>query len=654
MSTQRSTQRSTLVAAAVTLALSGQAAPVLAAQSTSGTEIEEVVVTGIRSSLRQSIETKREAVGVVDAITSEDVGKFPDKNLAEALQRVPGIVVNREFGEGERVNLRGTASNLTRTLLNGHALATADWFILDQLNTTRSFNYLMLPSDVIGKVAVYKSPQADFEEGGIGGTIDVATRSPLQLEPSTMYLSAQGAYTEMSKDFDPQVSGLYSWRDADSTFGFLIAGIYQERNLRRDGVEVLGYDQRNVGGQNLFVPSLIGSALFEQDRKRTGGNIGIQFAPSDQVDVNVTGLWSRFEADNTNQNYLAWVSRALDGEGQPDPPVPAGTEPCPRTGTLTNTTVAGGTVVAGRVASSQGRNPANNVLRGPGTCGFGVVYDAIDRFATATTRNIDADVNVRPMEGLQLHFKVGYTDAEGNTDAQPFVEFGAPAVLDYDLRGKSPQVHFVPNGAGVAVDPTNPASTQFIFSSLHQILNDDSEKYVYVDALKDLEMGAMKSIKVGVKHTDHDRRLLFNATTYGGFHVPINATPSTRFAGGQTPGDFLDDISAPGTLSRYWDVDFNAVENILFPNLSGGGASSTRRRASRSARRRGPVTRWRTSRAIAGAVTSACATCAPSRSRAARRTARTARRRTRSAASTRSMSSATTATCCRARTLRTT
>ena len=145
MSTQRSTQRSTLVAAAVALALSGQTATVLAAQTTTSNnqQIEEVVVTGIRGSLRESLETKRESVSVVDALTAEDVGKFPDKNLAEALQRVPGIVISRDFGEGERVNLRGLSSTLTRTLLNGHSLATADWFILDQLNTTRSFNYLM-------------------------------------------------------------------------------------------------------------------------------------------------------------------------------------------------------------------------------------------------------------------------------------------------------------------------------------------------------------------------------------------------------------------------------------------------------------------------------------------------------------------------------
>jgi iron complex outermembrane receptor protein len=113
MSTQRSTQRSTAIAAAVTLALSGQTAAVLAAQSTSAgsnQQIEEVVVTGIRGSLRESLETKRESVGVVDAISAEDVGKFPDKNLAEALQRVPGIVISRDFGEGERVNLRGSSS----------------------------------------------------------------------------------------------------------------------------------------------------------------------------------------------------------------------------------------------------------------------------------------------------------------------------------------------------------------------------------------------------------------------------------------------------------------------------------------------------------------------------------------------------------------
>ena len=111
------------------LALVQQAPPAYAepASTTAKSEqIEEVVVTGIRGSLRQSIDVKRESTGVVDALSAEDVGKFPDKNLAEALQRVPGVVINREFGEGERVSVRGTSPNLTKTLLNGHAVATAD------------------------------------------------------------------------------------------------------------------------------------------------------------------------------------------------------------------------------------------------------------------------------------------------------------------------------------------------------------------------------------------------------------------------------------------------------------------------------------------------------------------------------------------------
>ncbi len=237
-----SMSRSTLVGAAVALALFGrhadaQQAPAQGTSSNDG--IEEVVVTGVRASLRESIETKKNATAFVDAITAEDVGKFPDKNLAEALQRVPGVVINREFGEGERVNLRGTAANLTRTLFNGHALATADWFILDQQAATRSFNYLMLPSDLIGKVEVYKSPQADLEEGGIGGLIDVKSRNPLDMKTNSVFASVQGAYTELADKFDPQASALYSWKSTDETLGVLVAGIYQKRHLRRDGVEVL-------------------------------------------------------------------------------------------------------------------------------------------------------------------------------------------------------------------------------------------------------------------------------------------------------------------------------------------------------------------------------------------------------------------------------
>jgi len=517
------------------------------AQAT-GAQVEEVVVTGIRYSLQQSIDTKREANGVVDVLTAEDVGKFPDKNLAEALQRLPGVTVNREFGEGERINIRGTDFRLTKTLLNGHSLSTADWFILDQLNTTRSFNYLLLPADIIGQTIVYKTTQADLEEGGVGGTVDVKTRNPLDLESMTMYARLEAAYTDLAGETDPNAGALFSWKNSSDTLGFLIAGVYQDRNIRRDGVETFGY--MDVGGVQM--PTLIGSALFQQERKRTGGNFAFQFKPSDSLAFNLTGLYSKFDADNINENFIAWGQRAINNGG-----------------TLTNATVVDGVAVAGRVSS------LNN-----GTQDFGVVYDAIDRFAHSESRNIDLLTDFTPGEDWKLSLRVGYTDAEGNTDSQPFVEFGAPAVFDYDLRGRAPSVTYVANGNGVAVDPTNPDSLQFIFGSLHQILNTDDETYGYIDAERALDMGVFKGVKFGAKYTDHNRELTFNATTYGGFFnpflnpanpiasacQPVPCAPS-NFAGGLTPGDFLENVSGPATLNQYWQVNRSAVESILFQQL---------------------------------------------------------------------------------------
>ncbi len=539
--------RSTLIGTAVAMALFGgneavQAQTASNAATPPADQLQEVVVTGIRASLRESLETKRLATGVLDALTAEDVGKFPDKNLAEALQRVPGVVINREFGEGERINLRGTAPTLTRTLLNGHSLATADWFILDQLNTTRSFNYLMLPADLIGKVKVLKSAQADVEEGGIGGTVDVETRKPLDLQSFTAYASVQGAYTETSARTDPQATGLISWKDKEGRFGFLVAAIYQERHLRRDGFEVLGYGPASSTDPTL-VPALIGSALFQQDRIRKGGNFAVQIRPTDELELSLTGLLSDFGANNLNLNFLADPSRALANGG-----------------TITNTVSDGNTYLAGRVSS------LNN-----GTSDFGIFYDAIQRIARATSRNIDLDTLYRPAEDWTGHLKVGYTDATGNTNAQPFVEFGAPGVFSYDLRGRAPQVQFLPNGNGVTVDPTNPASLVFDFASLHQILNDDRETYAYADAEKKFDLGVFKTLKFGLKQTDHQRDLTFNATTYGGCFKPINTLSPTMFAGRFTPGNYGKNTSSPGSLTRSWTPNESTVDSILFNELPVSG-----------------------------------------------------------------------------------
>ncbi|SEN72047.1 iron complex outermembrane recepter protein [Sphingomonas gellani] len=495
----------------------------------------DIVVTGIRASIRKSIDAKRQSTVIADVLSAEDIGKFPDKNVAEALQRVPGVVINRTFGEGERVSVRGTNVNLTKTLLNGHNVATADWFIEDQLAATRSFNYLTLPAEIVGQLDVYKSPQADVEEGGIGATINVHTRNPLDLARWTVSGSAQAVYSEKSDKFDPQASALVSWKNDAETFGILVGGVYQKRRLRRDGAEVLGYVDGVVNGQAVQVPNLIGSALFKQDRERFGGNIGVQFRPSESLEVNLTGLYSRFNADNFNQNFMAWTSNAL-GNG----------------GTLTNAAVnANGTVTSGTVTSVPG--------------GRAVVFDAIAREAYAQVWSGDADVLWSPAEGTKLHLKGGYTKAVGNTSSQPFYEGGAPGSFTFDITGRVPQVRY-----GGGIDPTNPASLAFDFASLNRITNSDNETYAYVDLDQDLHFGAISGLRVGGKFTDHNRRTGFFGTTYGNFFVPLSssgcggrACTSADFAGGLTPDDYLDGSALPGTLTSYFQIDQGKLKDIL-------------------------------------------------------------------------------------------
>jgi iron complex outermembrane receptor protein len=526
---------------------------VQSAPSDTGSD-DDVIVTGIRGSLRQSVEAKRNSSVIADIISAEDIGKFPDKNVAEALQRVPGVVINRTFGEGERVSLRGTAPNLTKTLVNGHAIATADWFIEEQLAATRSFNFLTLPAEIVGQLDVYKSGQADVEEGGIGGTINVHTRNPLDLNAFTISASVQGVYTEKRDSFDPQASGLVSWKNDAGTFGILVGGVYQKRDIRRDGIEVLGYQSVTVAGQAAQIPSLIGSALFQQERERYGGNIALQFRPSDDLEINLTGLYSRFGANNFNQNYLAWGSRALGGVSRTvngvDTTVP---------GTLSNAVVRNGTVVSGTVSS-----PTNANGVGFDPAGRAAVYDAIDRTAFAKTLSGDADLIWHPSDASTLHLKIGYTKANGNTESQPFYEGAAPGAFTFDISGKVPQVSFT------GIDPTKPTDLILDFASLHKITNKDEEKYAYVDYEHEVDWGPLHAIKFGGKFTDHDRVTRFLATTYGAFYLNLVGTgcggrpcTSTDFAGGGTPGDFLDGVALPGTLTNFFQVDRTKLQNIL-------------------------------------------------------------------------------------------
>src|SRR5215471_13651213 len=199
--------RSTLIGTAVAMALFGRENTAQAQQASGDQatkpELQEVVVTGIRASLQESLTLKKDSTNVVDVVTAEDIGKMPDKNVADSLSHVPGVTVSSAganeggFDENDRVSLRGTGPSLTQTLIDGHNVASGDWFVLNQTGTVgRSISYTLLPSELVSRVVVEKSSQADLVEGGVAGSVNIITRKPLDdfRDPFTVQASAGAVY----------------------------------------------------------------------------------------------------------------------------------------------------------------------------------------------------------------------------------------------------------------------------------------------------------------------------------------------------------------------------------------------------------------------------------------------------------------------------
>jgi iron complex outermembrane receptor protein len=231
--------RKSVLSAAIVTCLSFSAhAQEAGQQGAQATDLDTIVVTGIRASLRQALDTKRDADAIVDVVTAEDVGKFPATNVAEAITIIPGVTIDKAFGQGEKVSILGTDPALNRTVLNGQTVASADWFITDQPG--RTFNYSLLAPQIVSKVEVYKSPEAWLDEGSIGGTVNISTRKPLDLEGTTISGAVSYLYNDRIKSGDPSISAMLGWKNQASNFGLIVSAQRSEESIRRDGIESYG------------------------------------------------------------------------------------------------------------------------------------------------------------------------------------------------------------------------------------------------------------------------------------------------------------------------------------------------------------------------------------------------------------------------------
>mgnify|MGYP000577918291 CR=1 FL=1 len=201
--------------------------------------VEEIVVTGIRASLRSAMDIKRNSLQVVDSISAEDIGDFPDKNLSEALQRVTGVQISRQDGEGRGVSIRGADPSLNRVEINGSSALS-----LTVGGSDRAVDFRDIPVEFVSRLDVVKSPTADMAEGGIGGTVRVITRRPFDSKVPYVAGSVQGVYSNLAKEYDPKFALIGSRTFFDDTFGVLLSGTWEKRHLDSHNARTTGWIRR--------------------------------------------------------------------------------------------------------------------------------------------------------------------------------------------------------------------------------------------------------------------------------------------------------------------------------------------------------------------------------------------------------------------------
>ncbi len=302
---------------AVTLALSSSsiALPAYAFAESSDENVEVIEIRGIKGSLISSSNIKRESSGVVDAITAEDIGKFPDTNLAESLQRITGVSIDRSNNEGNQVSVRGFGPTFNMVTLNNRAMPTSSTLSTD-IGINRAFNFQHIASEVVSEVQIYKTGKAHVTSGGIGATINLNTAKPFDFTDRQLSVGLKGIMDRSNvkgSDITPEFSGLYSDVYADGKFGLLVSLAHSQRDSRKEAVvndgwlsvqggvnDYVSIDRSGISNPKnengtIWVPRNFAVEYGDHERKRDNAQVVAQFAPNDDVTLTLDYTMSNFE-----------------------------------------------------------------------------------------------------------------------------------------------------------------------------------------------------------------------------------------------------------------------------------------------------------------------------------------------------------------------
>lgn len=296
------------------------------------TELQAIVVTSYAKSVEKALDIKRSNAGMVDAIVAEDVGKFPDLNLADSLQRIPGVVITRNAGQGRNITVRGLGPQFTRVRINGmQAMATVGSSDPNGgTNRSRSFDFNVFAADLFQQMIVRKTASADVEEGSLGATVDLDTAHPFDYDGFTMATSAQASYSDMGGKTDPRVAALISNTWADNTFGALFSVTYSRKHTLLEGTGTGrwangpsngGYDPASpftpALSPDVYTPRFPRYTQMMNDQKTLGVTGSLQWRPGDDTLFSLDVLYSKLDAQR-DEHYIEAISFSRNVTHLPD------------------------------------------------------------------------------------------------------------------------------------------------------------------------------------------------------------------------------------------------------------------------------------------------------------------------------------------------
>jgi TonB-dependent receptor len=315
----------TRIATSLSLILGASVMAPVSAQETPDNDLEVIQVKGIRGSLIQAMDIKRSSSGIVDAISAEDIGKFPDTNLAESLQRITGVSIDRSNGEGSKITVRGLGPDFNLVTLNGRQMPSSN-LEATSISSSRSFDFANIASESISGVEVYKTAKADVSSGGIGATVNIQTARPLTTPGQKASIGVKGVMDQSTDEGDsitPEISGIYSNTFADDTIGFGVSFSHQERNgATKEAVvpqwhtqQIAPIDGWNGGiadsdfvdGVDTFNrPQQFRYNFTEFERTRDNGQLVFQYAPSEDITFTADYTFSEQKIESTSNGIGAW------------------------------------------------------------------------------------------------------------------------------------------------------------------------------------------------------------------------------------------------------------------------------------------------------------------------------------------------------------